>query len=1234
MATPERYEAQPSTTSTRNNNTDHHHELLQSLNKLSLSTSSTHAKNASNASNASNANNANSPRLSRSPHSNAPSRSTSERLSSVSPHSAGAPPRSPFPSQSRSATTTPTLLRKTSSSSLRSVSGINPGRAPSRRGSSALLSPTATKTPLSGTFPMMEEYREKPAPTAASVASAYFQKELELLHETTSEDSSAETIVILNDACYGHRFSRPRSSKATLNTIVERPERIQASVLGVSIAYVRLGERHCDGKNPIHPDLDPMSLPNIPFRIHKTTRSVALTSTVVTNVHGTKWMEELKIMCESAESKLALNGNEMRRPEMNRGPDAEQPEKFHEGDLYLCSESLNAFEGALGAVCEAVDTVFSDSPQKRAFVAARPPGHHCSAAHPSGFCWVNNVHVGIMHGILNHGLTHAAIIDFDLHHGDGSQAIAWQHNKRGLTKNAAAWKKTSIGYFSLHDINSYPCEWGDEDKVKNASLCIENAHGQNIWNVHLQEWKSDVEFWKFYQHKYSILLEKARNYLRLQTERYRAHGQVPKAAIFVSAGFDASEWEGAGMQRHKVNVPTEFYARITRDVVRIASEEGLSVEGRVISVLEGGYSDRALYSGVLSHLGGLAGREPMTPRGSTPRGSVSNGLNFEMGNRIGSFSRRSTLTEDELKSFKTPGFPFDPTWWSTAELDRLEAAMAAPPPEPKKTRTVNIGNYSSPTQASTAKMTEVAKARRSMSGLAERRTIISRPPTPPPPDVPWTSAAHELSKLLIPNNRQIHSCKHEELNAEATKVRRDRQAVLVQDGTNGVDTDAPVSVPTRAPTRMSLRERKPPKSIIEDDNSKTRRKTVGGPAFLAAEKASARGIPMPNGSKHGRQPSRRLSGTSALTTAGEEPNGLAGAISRPTSSLTIRPESSISVRASTTSLNVKKTRPPAPPKKEGTRATRAPKKTKAPTTIADTKPAQPAVPTQATSANPNGDASMPLRPSSAGPSKTSPPVVSDTANDLEKITNGMKRIKINVLTKEKKEAKQRAEAEKAAMEQKKAEEEVQAAAAANTPIPSIENNLVSPIVPEAEDTALPPSQHDATQNQSNIFREAGQVRPIEATNGFTPIETKVEPPSPERSTVLTPIDSNQTPFTSSSPVQTTPDAAHGEDLFVQYQPNGPPPTSIPISGPIQILDPNSGTPAQQNKFQHHPFNARSLPSSPARKGGHGFTATSDIPFAPRPASKDGIPTLTHPQAKTATKEQDVWEIPETPQHGR
>ncbi len=531
---------------------------------------------------------------------------------------------------------------------------------------------------------------------------------------------------------------------------------------------------------------------------------------------------------------MATNGKELQRPDINRGPDAAALRPFHEGDLYLCAESLNAFEGALGGVCEAVDTVFKPTGPKRAFVAIRPPGHHCSASWPSGFCWINNVHVGITYAHLSHGLTHAAIIDFDLHHGDGSQAITMEHNTVAFKapKNVATWKKTAIGYFSLHDINSFPCEDGKPDKITNASVCIENAHGQNIWNVHLDAWKTEAEFWELYESKYAVLLDKARNFLKAQADRLRSAHQISKSAIFLSAGFDASEWEGAGMQRHNVNVPTEFYARLTRDVTKMAAEEGTSVEGRIISVLEGGYSDRALCSGILSHLSGLAGDDPVPTRNE-----AYNGLGYEMGQKIGSPAGEGTRSRR-----KKAGRPYEPAWWKASELEHIEAVIAPPPPEPKAPRHSTPPTYSSPTQSSQAKIIATPKVRRSMSGLSSlsNGSPLSRPPSPPPPDVPWAVAAHELSKLLIPSERQTESCTHEELSAEATRARRDRQSLLLShSGLPGATTAAAAPAPG-GPTRVSMRERKQVKPFgsidEEEEERKNRRRTVAGPSVFASEK--------------------------------------------------------------------------------------------------------------------------------------------------------------------------------------------------------------------------------------------------------------------------------------------------------------------------------------------------------------------------------------------------------------
>ncbi|KAI6247574.1 Histone deacetylase HOS3 [Erysiphe necator] len=732
-----------------------------------------------------------------------------------SPLSTRKPPKNPLYhfSGAKSSPTRPSFSSDPRRPSLNSLHTTTP---PSIRRSSSTNFINAST--LVGKSKLVEDNTNFPTRhTPETIAKQYFEAELEVHQNSEKFTKRVDTIVILNDSCYGHRYSRPRTSKATLNNIVERPERIHASILGISTAYVRLGERHSGGQYA--PNLGkPLADHSIPFRIHKTTRNLALTSNTVTNVHGKKWMSELKIMCDDAESRLAIYGKELVRPEMDRGPDNEIPAKLHEGDLYLCSESLNAIEGALGAVCEGVDTVFQGTTNKngpcRAFVAVRPPGHHCSASYPSGFCWVNNIHIGISHASLTYGLTHAAIIDFDLHHGDGSQAIAWEINRRATSaaKNALPWKKTSIGYFSLHDINSYPCEMGEDEKVKNASLCIEGSHGQSIWNVHLQTWKTEAEFWKLYETKYSVLLEKTKNYLRAQTERVRTNGSVikPIGAIFLSAGFDASEWESLGMQRHKVNVPTEFYARFTRDVVRLANEADTAVEGRVISVLEGGYSDRALCSGVLSHLSGMTARDPMITS------YEQNPSNFSHSNsqQNEDFSTRKSVDQS---------IDYNPKWWSQASLEELDTVRnPSKTPEPKIKRD-GPTTFSSPTQSfiskvntplvrrsTTAKSNTPTKSPRQQAFSASSSLSIS-PSTSPPPEVSWSIAAHELSKLLIPTSRQTTSCKSENLSAEAMRKKLSRAQKDNQSNNLSLKNIITSEIGGKPTGRMALRTRRPVK---------------------------------------------------------------------------------------------------------------------------------------------------------------------------------------------------------------------------------------------------------------------------------------------------------------------------------------------------------------------------------------------------------------------------------------
>ena len=537
-------------------------------------------------------------------------------------------------------------------------------------------------------------------------------------------------------------------------------------------------------------------------------------------------MAELQEMCNSAEAKLTANGKELVRPTGLAGMDDGEKPKFHEGDLYLCAESLEAFEGALGGVFDAIDMAFEPTGPRRCFACVRPPGHHCSGDYPSGFCWLNNVHVGISYAASTHGLTHAAVFDFDLHHGDGSQSITWDRNAKvsTLPKNAPISKKTRIGYYSLHDINSYPCEWGDEEKVRDASLCIENAHGQNIWNVHLQPWKTNAEFWELYNERYSILLKKMRTFLRTEHERLHSlgHGQKSKAAIFISAGFDASEWEGHGMQRHAVNVPTDFYARVTRDIVDMSNEADLGVDGRVISVLEGGYSDRALMSGALSHVCGLA-----SSSSSETAASLRVKPDIEL---------PPTVSEpiQGLKGDQLP-LPYDNEWWSPVRLDELEN-VGHPIQIGPATRKFKgpAPTYQTPTQSFMTKVVSQPTYQRSISGSFSRSSPgpLARPPTPPPPEVDWTIASLELCQLLIPQDRTTRSCKPEDLNAKATEARRNRHSLI------GTVPELPVE----EMQKMQLRDKAAKASDNEKEDprptsraSAARRRTIGGVELAAKQ---------------------------------------------------------------------------------------------------------------------------------------------------------------------------------------------------------------------------------------------------------------------------------------------------------------------------------------------------------------------------------------------------------------
>ncbi|KAG5642540.1 hypothetical protein DXG03_002578 [Asterophora parasitica] len=450
------------------------------------------------------------------------------------------------------------------------------------------------------------------------------------MSQKTFASSSRRSAIFLQDACYQHQYIRSRD----LSAIVERPERLRAVTVGLSAAIARLEALSASDANvvtppaagqqkPLGPDdlaaamgrmhILPDSRPS-PVSVIRSQASVdILNNPAVKFVHGDVagdvYLEKLKGWARDSRDKIRNGGSEI-------------PEGLAQGDLYLCPESIDAIQGAIGTVCEAVDKVVAsssssksaasaatmptDSPVHRAFVAIRPPGHHCGENTPSGFCFVNNVAIGAAHAHLKCGVNRVVILDIDLHHGNGTQSIVWQINedtyRQTLETEAGAPPPSRPGlqvyYGSVHDILSYPCEDGKAELVQAASVSLHKSHGQYIENVHLQAYTSEDHFWDvLYKQHYSKILRKAEEFFD------GTGGPGEDTMVFISCGMDACEHEYESMSRHNRKVPTGFYHRFARDVCALADRYA---RGRVVSVLEGGYSDRALISGAMAHLSGLA----------------------------------------------------------------------------------------------------------------------------------------------------------------------------------------------------------------------------------------------------------------------------------------------------------------------------------------------------------------------------------------------------------------------------------------------------------------------------------------------------------------------------------------------------------------------------------------------------------------------------------------------------
>lgn len=407
---------------------------------------------------------------------------------------------------------------------------------------------------------------------------------------------SAKAVIVLSPYSLSHEFKREWVSKSYKKTIVERPERLLAASMGIAAAIT------------MYPALFTLKSAH--------TAQSSLLSPHVLKVHGSQWPQEVLQLCKEADARLAQG-------------EIEVPSNWNAGDIYLTSKTIEALQGTIAAVETGVDSIFTgpslEHISNRVFVAIRPPGHHCHYATPSGFCLLNNAHIGIEYAADTYGVTHAVILDFDLHHGDGTQDICWKRagfkpDEKTSTEGYDEFGKKfaeypKVGYFSMHDINSFPTESGyaTKENIKNASTCIMNSHDLNIWNVHLSKWSTEEDFAKLYKSKYRTLFAKADEFFKNAKAEMNELGKPFKGMVVISAGFDASEFEQTSMQRHSVNVPTSFYTTFTKDALKLAQ---MHCQGKVLSLMEGGYSDKAITSGVFSHLIGLQNQDWINEWGS------------------------------------------------------------------------------------------------------------------------------------------------------------------------------------------------------------------------------------------------------------------------------------------------------------------------------------------------------------------------------------------------------------------------------------------------------------------------------------------------------------------------------------------------------------------------------------------------------------------------------------------
>jgi acetoin utilization deacetylase AcuC-like enzyme len=228
---------------------------------------------------------------------------------------------------------------------------------------------------------------------------------------------------------------------------------------------------------------------------------------------------------------------------------------FLDGDTVVSPGSKEATKDAVGSIITAIDGV-QQKEFKNAFCAVRPPGHHAEKDKAMGFCIYNNVAVGANYLIEKYKYNKIAIIDFDVHHGNGTQDIFYDNEK--------------VLYISTHQYPYYPGSGSEQEKGK----------FNNIFNIPLEAGTTAEEYLNAYEH----VLKKLKEF-------------KPEFLLF-SAGFDAHIDDPLA----QLKLGSEDFYTITKRTLEFSKS---FCNGNVVSILEGGYDLKALQDSTKRHVDAL-----------------------------------------------------------------------------------------------------------------------------------------------------------------------------------------------------------------------------------------------------------------------------------------------------------------------------------------------------------------------------------------------------------------------------------------------------------------------------------------------------------------------------------------------------------------------------------------------------------------------------------------------------